>query len=104
MIKADSTTRSGCTARRSPLDACQRELGDEHPDYGDSCYNYAEFLMEQAQLGESIRYFELAAYAYEWSYGADHDETLDALDRAKEVRRMQGQGQGGRRRRRNSRR
>lgn len=60
--------------------------------------------MEQAQLGESIRYFELAAYAYEWSYGADHDETLDALDRAKEVRRMQGQGQGGRRRRRKPRR
>ncbi|XRB21685.1 tetratricopeptide repeat [Pseudoscourfieldia marina] len=64
---------------REALDGSRRELGDAHPDYGTMCRNFAKFLEKQEKFIEAASYYALAAHAYEQTYGADHENTRDAL-------------------------
>ena len=71
---------------REALEGYRRELGDAHPDYGDTCYNFAIFLVEQGKHDEAASFFDRAAAAYEQCYGASHSETEDARSKAAALR------------------
>ena len=74
------------TLYREALDGSRRELGEAHPITLVANDNLEEFLKKQKKFDEAASYYDQAAYVFEQSYGANHEETRDALARAADAR------------------
>jgi tetratricopeptide (TPR) repeat protein len=59
-------------------------LGGEHVSSANTKYNMALIYRDQGQINQARILFQEAAAVYAQVYGADHSETVDALNQAKE--------------------
>ena len=66
------------------LEVTIKSLGDSHVSSANTKYNMALIHRKQGDNNQARILFQEAAAVYAQVYGADHSETIDALNQAKE--------------------